>query len=148
MSRTWEGESDDPLDWGRYEAAKRSTLRGRRGQAFLRELIAALDALPRPELSEGALGDRRTGCVCALGAVALAQGDSFDDLAADNGNWGPEDAADWYNISPTLANEIISANDDWRDGNSVDVRQSRWRYVRGWAVSHLIEPPLRRSNHD
>jgi len=74
VSRTWEGESDNPLDWGRYEAAKRSTLRGKRGQAFLRELVAALDALPQPELSEGALGDRRTGCVCALGAVALAQG--------------------------------------------------------------------------
>jgi len=141
VSRTWEGESDDPLDWGRYEAAKRSTLRGRRGQAFLRELIAALDALPRPELSAGALGNRRTGCVCALGAVALAQGDSFEDLAKDNGNWSPEDAADWYGISPTLANEIIGANDDWRDGNSLDVRRSRWRHVRAWAVANLIEPP-------
>lgn len=141
MSRFWDDESDDPLDWGRYEAAKLSTLRGRRGQAFLRELVAALDALPQPELSEGALGDRRTGCVCALGAVALAQGDSFDDLAKDNGNWGPDEAAEWYSISPTLANEIISANDDWRDGNTVDVRRSRWRHVRSWAVSHLIKPP-------
>ena len=141
MSRFWEGESDDPLDWGRYEAAKRSTLRGKRGQAFLRELIAALDALPKPELSEGALGDRRTGCVCALGAVALAQGDSFDDLAKDDGSWGPEDAAEWYGISPTLANEIISANDEWRDGNDAKTRQSRWRVVRAWAVRHLIEPP-------
>ena len=141
MSRTWEGESDDPLDRGRYEAAKRSTLRDRRGQAFLRELIAALDALPRPELSEGALGDSDTGCVCALGAVALAQGDPFEELAKDEGNWSPEDAAGWYDISPTLANEIISANDDWRDGNSPDVRQSRWRHVRAWAVANLIEPP-------
>jgi hypothetical protein len=130
VSRSWEGESDDPLDWGRYKAATRSTLRGRRGQAFLRELIAALDALHRPELSAGALGNRRTGCVCALGAIALAQGASFDDLARDNGDWGPGDAADWYNISPTLANEIISANDDWGDGNSAKVRQSRWRHVR------------------
>lgn len=140
MSRFWEGESDDPLDWGRYEAAKRATLRGKRSQAFLRELVAALDALPQPELSEGALGDRRTGCVCVLGAIALAQGDSFDDLAKDNGNWSPDDAAKWYSISPTLANEIISANDDWRDGNAVDVRRSRWRHVRAWAVHHLIEP--------
>ncbi len=143
MSRTWEGESDNPLDWGRYEAAKRSTLRGRRGQAFLRELVAALDALPQPELSEGALGDQRTGCVCALGAVALAQGQSFADLAKDDGNGSPDEAAEWYSISPTLANEIISANDDWRDGNTVDVRRSRWRHVRAWAVRHLIEAPQR-----
>ena len=141
MSRTWEGESDNPLDWGRYEAAKRSTLRGKRGQVFLRELVAALDALPQPELSEGALGDRRTGCVCALGAVALAQGESFADLAQDDGNWSPDEAAEWYSISPTLANEIISANDGWRDGNTVDVRRSRWRHVRAWAVRHLIEMP-------
>lgn len=147
MSRFWDGESDDPLDWGRYEAAKRSTLRGKRGQAFLRELIAALDALPKPELSEGALGDRRTGCVCALGAVALAQGDSFDDLAKDDGSWGPEDAAEWYGISPTLANEIISANDEWRDGNDAKTRQSRWRVVRAWAVRHLIEPPPANTTH-
>ena len=140
MSRFWEDESDDPLDYARYEAAKRSTLRGRRGQAFLRELVAALDALPRPELSEGALGDRRTGCVCALGAIALAQGDSFDDLAKDNGNWSLDETAERYSISPTLANEIISANDDWRDGNAVNVRRSRWRHVRAWAVHHLIEP--------
>lgn len=137
MSRFWEGESDNPLDWGRYEAAKRSTLRGRRGQAFLRKLIAALDALPKPELSEGALADRATGCVCALGAVALAQGDSFDDLAQDDGNWSPEDIATWYDISPTLANEVIIENDDWRDGNSAEIRQSRWRHVRAWAVRHL-----------
>lgn len=141
MSRTWEGESDNPLDWGRYEAAKRSTLRGKRGQAFLRELVAALDALPQPELSEGALGDRRTGCVCALGAVALAQGEAFADLAKDDGNWSPGEAAEWYSISPTLANEIISANDDWRDGNDARTRQLRWRHVRAWAVHHLTEAP-------
>lgn len=140
MSRTWEGESDDPRAWGRYEGARRSTLRGKRGQDFLRKLIAALDALPRPELSEEALGDPCTGCVCALGAIALADGDSFDDLAGDNGNWGPDDAADWYNISSTLANEVISVNDDWGNGNSAEVRQSRWRHVRAWAVRNLIEP--------
>ena len=141
MSRYWEGESDNPLDWGRYEAAKRSAIRGHRGQKLLRDLIAGLDALPKPELSAGALGDRRSGCVCALGAVALYRGESFDELAKDNGNWSPDEIAPDFDIAPTLANEIVYVNDDWRDSNKAEDRQSRWRHVRAWAIRNLIPTP-------
>jgi hypothetical protein len=107
---------------------------------LLRDLIAGLDALPRPELSAGALGDRRSGCVCALGAVGLQRGESFDELAQDNGNWSPHDIANdkLFNISATLANEIVSQNDYWRDGsNRKEDRQSRWRHVKAWAEREL-----------
>jgi hypothetical protein len=141
MSKKRDGESDDPLDWGRYEAAKRSAIRGRRGQRLLRDLIEGLDALPKPELSAGALGDRRNGCVCALGAVALQRGEKFDKLAKDNGEWGPDgivfDAL--LDISVTLANEVMSTNDDWCDGSNMKAdRRSRWRHVKAWAENQII----------
>jgi hypothetical protein len=140
MTRHWTGESDDPLDWGRYQAALGSSLRGRRGQQLLRDLIAGLDALPEPELSAGALADRETGCVCALGVVGLQRGRSFDELAHEDFTRGadPEDLAEQFDISPTLANEIVQTNDEWwHNSNEKRAREARFHCVKRWAMSHL-----------
>ena len=140
MTRHWTGESDDPLDWGRYQAALQSSLRGRRGQQLLRDLIAGLDALPEPELSRGVLADRETGCVCALGAVGLQRGKSFDELAHEDFTHGadPENLAERFDISATLANEIVQINDQWwQELNQIRAREARFQYVKQWAISHL-----------
>lgn len=140
MTRHWTGESDDPLDWGRYQAALQSSLRGRRGQQLLRDLIAGLDALPEPELSRGVLADRETGCVCALGAVGLQRGQALDELAHEDFTRGadPEDLAQQFDISPTLANEIVQTNDEWwHKSNEKQAREARFQYVKEWAMSHL-----------
>lgn len=51
MSRSgYTDDDDDPLATGRWRAQVRSAIRGKRGQAFLRELIAALDAMPEKAL--------------------------------------------------------------------------------------------------
>lgn len=68
MSRAGYSDDLDPLDLGRWRAQVLSALRGKRGQAFLRDLIAALDAMPEKRLVSGDLQDE-TGCVCALGAL-------------------------------------------------------------------------------
>jgi hypothetical protein len=46
MSRS--GYSDDHSEWDliRWRGAVASAIRGKRGQAFLRELLVALDAMP------------------------------------------------------------------------------------------------------
>lgn len=140
MTRHWTGESDDPLDWGRYRAALQSSLRGRRGQQLLRDLIAGLDALPSPELSAGALADHETGCVCALGAVGLQRGKSFDELAHEDFTRGadPEDLAEQFDISATLANEILETNDECsHNSNEKRAREARFQYVKQWAMSHV-----------
>jgi hypothetical protein len=143
MTRFWTGESDDPLDWGRYAAALRSAIRGQRGQRLLRDLVAGLDSLPEPELSSGALADPKTGCVCALGAVALQRGYSLDQLLEeDPDDCFPEEIARRtdFDISTTLANEIMQINDDvFTTSNLPEDRQRRWRLVREWALSRLKE---------
>ena len=41
---------DDPLELGRWRAQVRSATRGKRGQKLLRDLLAALDAMPEKRL--------------------------------------------------------------------------------------------------
>lgn len=41
---------DDPLEHGRWRAQVRSATRGKRGQKLLRDLLAALDAMPEKRL--------------------------------------------------------------------------------------------------
>ena len=66
MSRSGYVDCDDPLAAGRWSAQVKSAMRGKRGQAFLRELASAMDAMPVKELiadelinSEGETAGRR-----------------------------------------------------------------------------------------
>ena len=73
MSRSGysEGDCDDTeslLASGRWQAQLRSAIRGKRGQKFLLDLIAALDSLPEQKLIANDL--QREGSFCALGALA------------------------------------------------------------------------------
>src|SRR5437762_7743973 len=108
MSR--HGYTDDcenMWDMIRWSGAVKSTLRGRRGQDFLRELLAALDALPEPRLIAEDLQNPVTGEVCALGAVARARGADVSTVSADD--W--EQVSRLFGISETLAREIMFHND-------------------------------------
>ncbi len=46
---------DDPLALGRWRGQVKSATRGQRGQKLLREMLAALDAMPEKRLVSGAL---------------------------------------------------------------------------------------------
>lgn len=43
-------DGDDPLEFGRWRAQVRSATRGKRGQKLLRDMLAALDAMPEKRL--------------------------------------------------------------------------------------------------
>lgn len=72
MSRS--GYDDDCDGWAliRWRGAVASAIRGRRGQAFLRELAEALDELPKHELIAGVA--EADGDYCALRSVAARAG--------------------------------------------------------------------------
>jgi len=90
MSRI--GYSDDESFAGEFslwQANCSRSLRGKRGQAALRELEAALVALPDKRLIHGAIEE--DGQVCAVGAVVKARGllneaseDEYTDAVAEN----------------------------------------------------------------
>lgn len=131
MSRS--GYTDDCDGWAlvRWRGAVASAIRGRRGQAFLRELIAALDALPEKRIAAGSLATP-DGEFCALGAIGkrremdLASIDPYD----------PNDVARAFGVSVALVSEIADLN-DMAGIRGRATAEERWRDVRDWAVKCL-----------
>jgi hypothetical protein len=68
MSRSGYGDDAEPLEFGRWRGQVASAIRGRRGQKFFHDLIAALDAMPVKRLVTSTLKDEGRE-VCALGAL-------------------------------------------------------------------------------
>lgn len=106
-----------------------SASRGKRGQAFLRALVEALDAMPEKRLVEGEL-ENEEGAVCALGCLGKARGL----------NIGSVDTEDWdqlgamFDIAPQLAQEVMFVNDgSWRAATP----EERWSNVRAWAARQI-----------
>lgn len=136
MSRS--GYSDDCDDnWSliRWRGAVRSAMCGRRGQAFLRDMLASLDALPARRLIRSEFR-RENGEVCALGAVAARRGvdvsgiDPDDDRARDY-------IAPLLGIAPALAAEIMYENDlDW-SWMDTETPEQRFDRVRRWVEGNI-----------
>ena len=147
MSRsgyTEDFDDDDPLALGRWRAAVSSAIRGKRGQSFLVDLLAALDALPQkrlvknelsepPVIIDGVVADE--GGVCALGAVGRVRKmdlDSFDP-------YDIETVSDAFNIADAMAREITWINDE--GGNYRETPEQRFERVRKWVVDSIATPP-------
>jgi len=139
MSRS--GYSDDIDNYWqiiRWRGAVASALRGRRGQAFLRELIAALDALPLSRLVANTLTASPELDVigaseyCALGAVGRRRAMDMTSIDPDD----HESVAVAFDVAHAMACEIMWLNDEgsWRE-----TPEQRWSRIRAWAVAHLKE---------
>lgn len=139
MSRS--GYSDDCDGWDliRWRGAVTKSLRGARGQAFLKELLAQLDAMPEKRLTVHELIDA-DGDFCALGVVGRARG--LDLTSIDTEDW--EQLSKVFGISEAMAREIMFINDDeyplWRERDK-DQGPARWQQMRDWVVKHIKETP-------
>ena len=120
----------DPLDFGRWRARVASAIRGRRGQEFLRELAAAMDALPDKWLIAGQLVDEEGDC-CAIGAVCKARGIGTAGMDAD----GVEYTAERLGAPWPLAAEIAYLNDYW----PAETPAARWQRMRRWVDRHITQ---------
>lgn len=132
MSRS--GYSDEYEQWSliRWRGAVKSAIRGKRGQAFLRELIESLDAMPDKLLIEGGL-QTEGGDVCAMGAVALHRGIDASKVDPEE----REEVAELFGISPAMAAEIAYENDECAWGSETSAQ--RWTRMRKWAMENLTE---------
>jgi hypothetical protein len=154
---------EDPLALGRWRGAVRSSLRGKRGQTVLRELLAVLDAMPEKRLYGGNFATPE-GEFCTLGVLGAARGIKMDDLG-DEEYCDARDVAERFGIAHAMAAEIMHLNDehiddetwievefcgpvrphypDWgRHTRSVrvpvkDAPERRWRYMRDWVAKNL-----------
>lgn len=106
-----------------------SAIRGKRGQKFLADLLAALDALPVKELIVGDL-EKLDGSVCAIGALGKVRG--VDMLKLDPDNY--DQVADAFGIAHQLAQEVVFLNDEhWQP----ETPSQRFQRMRAWVVSQI-----------
>lgn len=139
MSRS--GYSDDAENVSLWRGAVASSIRGRRGQAFLREMLAAMDGLPEKRLISEDL--EKEGAVCAIGAVGLVRG-------VDMSKIDPEDnyaIADAFGIAHVLACEIMYLNDEYEKYDRENRRwitdatpEERFTRMRNWIVEKIDDP--------
>lgn len=126
MSRSGYSEDCDYLDlWRR---AVENSINGKRGQAFLLELIDSMEKIPSKRLIKTDL--LRDGEVCALGAVGVARGIRLEGLDDED----PELIGRVFGIATCLVQEIVYENDEC-DGN--ESPEQRWTRIHSWAKENL-----------
>jgi hypothetical protein len=124
------GYSDDCSYLELWRGAVERAIHGKRGQTFLREMLAALDALPAPRLIDEALHEGSE--VCAIGSVGLRRG-------VDMSKMDPYDhdaLSAVFGIATSLVMEIEWINDDGA-GYSTETPENRFKRVRAWVIEQL-----------
>lgn len=146
MSRSgYTDDNDNPLATGRWRAQVRSAMRGRRGQAFLQELAASMDAMPVKELIAEELIDADGSC-CTIGVVCKSRG--VDVAKVDYDDASSVGAA--VGIAYQMVAEIEYENDEcgerWdRDEATgkyehvTETSAERWQRMRAWVERQLIK---------
>ena len=140
---------DGAPPWEFWAQAVANATKGKRGQAFLRELRKALLAMPDKRLIAGDM-ITPTGEVCALGQFAVYKGkaaelrQSFifqnegeeyteeEDLS-ESANW----VAYRFNVPTCLAFDVAYANDE---EFHYDTPEARWRLMLQWIDARLLVP--------
>lgn len=156
-----DGDGDGPdynNAWELHRQAGLNAIKGRRGQAILRELEAALVALPEKKLLRGNLA--KAGGVCAIGALALKRkidaGEARDAaLAWMEDQVDPETDSEMYGeqteffakkhlgVVRALAHKIAFQNDEGHsEGVPAYKETEEERYVRllAWVRSEILQP--------
>ncbi len=166
MSRSgYHDDMDDVLAGGRWRAQVRSATRGKRGQRLLREMLAALDAMPEKrltpfELEISAEADAKHAQRWAEivrcdpseyfeRVLRRAPGVREGDVCAlgalgkargmDMSNLDPEDpdtVAGAFDVASPLVREIVYMNDEC-SGHS-ETPERRWARMRAWVASQII----------
>jgi len=129
MSRS--GYSDGVENWSliRWRGQVASAIRGKRGQAFLRELVTALEEMPEKKLIRNEL-KTQTGEVCALGAVGVKRGIKLESIDPED----YETVGQAFGIAHQLAQEIVWENDECSYG---ETPEDRWNRIYKWAKDKI-----------
>ena len=135
MSRS--GYSDDMEDtwqWIMWRGRVSSSIRGKRGQKLLKELLVALDALPEKKLAPNELQTPNNE-FCALGALGNYKGFDLSDLNTSS-------LANKFDVADPLIREIVYMNDEGVDNYSTvnnNRDEARWKFMREWVISNILE---------
>ena len=130
MSRSEYSDDIDQWELIKWRGQVASAIRGQWGQAFLQELLEALDQMPEKRLIRNNMRDQ-SGCVCTLGAIGAKRGLDLDSIDPHD----YEQLSRTFGIAHQLAQEIMFLNDDVND-----TPEHRWQRMRNWVVANLVTP--------
>lgn len=135
VSRSGYTDDCDGSELAMWRGVIASASRGKRGQKFFRDLLSALDAMPKQELIAGDL-ETTDGEVCALGALGRRKGVDVESM--DTYDWSG--LSETFDIAPQLAQETMYENDDggpisWP--TKTESPAERWKRMRAWAVKNI-----------
>lgn len=130
MRRSGYSEDCDNLEL--YRATVERAIHGKRGQRFLRELAAALDAMPEKLLISGELINGEGGC-CAIGSVCQARGLDVSGIDYEDA----ETVAKLIGVARSMAAEIAYENDE--AGHPLESPAKRWERIRKWVDGNLAK---------
>ena len=134
MSRSGYSEDCEDCDGSAlnlWRGAVERSIQGKRGQAFLRETLVALDAMPDKKLVADSLQETTTGEYCTLGVVGAARGMDLVPLEEVEASG----VAKAFGIARALAAEIMYMNDE--DWCHTSTPESRWSSMRNWVASNI-----------
>lgn len=145
MSRSgYSDDFDDGLALGRWRAQVGNSIRGKRGQAFLRELAAAMDAMPVKEIIPEELIDDEGQC-CTIGVVCKARGIDVSSVDVHD----TREVGGLVGITHQLAAEIAYENDEcgrtyvrseggrWKSQEETPAQ--RWQRMRRWVEKSIAK---------
>lgn len=129
MSRSgYSDDYDDGRSLAMYRGQVASAIRGKRGQAFLRELLDALNAMPQKRLIAYEFWN---GEACALGVVAMRRG-NIDPISIETDEY--DRLAELFGIARQLVQEIEFENDEVLFRATPE---QRWQHMHDWATRNL-----------
>jgi len=133
MSRSGYSEDyDGDLPPELYRTAVRNAINGKRGQAFFKEMLSALDSLPEKKLIAEDL-EHLDGNVCAIGSVGKARGIDMSKLRPEYAR----QIANVFGISECLVREIEYENDEGAAYWKNETPEERFVRMRNWVVAKI-----------
>lgn len=127
-----DGDTDNP-SYLLWPSIVDRAIKGRRGQAFLVALRDALEAMPEKRLIAGDLVTA-DGAVCAIGSLGKARG-------LDMAKLDPEDSdavGKAFNISPSMAREVVFENDDDFGYRPHETPEQRYVRMLDWVRQRIV----------
>jgi len=131
MTRSGYSDNCEYLDL--YRASVDRSIKGKRGQAFLKELLSIMNATPfdKRTLIHGDLINDEGDC-CAIGVVCKSRGLNVEGVDP----YEPTEVAGLVGIARSMAAEIEFENDE---GPPMETPNERWYRMRVWVESQVIK---------
>jgi hypothetical protein len=128
-----------------YRANVDRAFDGKRGQAFLKEMLAAMDAMPEKrlisfgfEIAEPRYPGERIGDVCALGTVSKSRGIKMPDVDPEDTDYAiGEIASKRLGIAECMAREIMYMNDEFHNHRKTETPEERFARMRNWVEKQI-----------